>query len=163
MPRKSGPPRKPTSLRVLEGNPSKRPLPKGEPKPASAVPAPPLWLDDHARAEWGRIVPELNALGLLSCLDMSSLVGYVTTWSEFVQAEREIAEYRDANGGRITFTTPNGALQQIPAVGVRNKAARLLLAFAAEFGLSPSARAAIDMSKLGQPKEDEIEGLLSGC
>ena len=42
---------KPTHLKVLAGNPGKRPLPKNEPKPKPIAPRCPQWLDPIARKE----------------------------------------------------------------------------------------------------------------
>ena len=43
---------KPTSLKVLEGNPGKRQLNPNEPKPDASVPKCPAWLSKEAKREW---------------------------------------------------------------------------------------------------------------
>lgn len=55
-----------------------------------AAPEPPEWLDSEAEAEWRRVVPELDAQGLLSAVDRAILVSYVTAWSVFVRAVAEL-------------------------------------------------------------------------
>ena len=52
---------KPTRLKMLTGNPGKRPLNGNEPRPAPAVPDCPAELGPLARTEWNRLVGELAA------------------------------------------------------------------------------------------------------
>ena len=42
---------KPTAMKVLEGNPGKRPLNFAEPHPEKKLPDCPEWLEDEAKAE----------------------------------------------------------------------------------------------------------------
>ncbi len=48
-----GRPPKPTALKLLQGNPGKRPLPKGEPRPPVGC-EPPANLTKRARGVWDR-------------------------------------------------------------------------------------------------------------
>jgi len=57
---------KPTALKVLEGNPGKRPLNENEPKPEPKAPVCPKWLDNYAHKVWERLAPVLKQMGLLS-------------------------------------------------------------------------------------------------
>ena len=66
----SGPPRTPTALRVLHGNPGKRPINKGEPKPDAAKLDPPKWLGREGRVLWREYAAKLHVLGLLTELDI---------------------------------------------------------------------------------------------
>ena len=68
----AGPPKKPTKLRILEGNPSKRPLPKNEPEPDPTMPECPDWLMDDAKEEWNRVAPELHRIGLRTVGDVAA-------------------------------------------------------------------------------------------
>ncbi len=63
-----GRPPKPVPIRELEGNPSKRPLPK-VPQPSGAAPECPGWLTDEAKVVWDENAAELEQLGLLTSLD----------------------------------------------------------------------------------------------
>ena len=67
----------PTHLRLLRGNPGKRPI-KPEPEPAvpDKPPEPPNFLSDEAKNEWWRVAPELHALSLLTVLDVMPLAAY---------------------------------------------------------------------------------------
>jgi hypothetical protein len=47
-----GPRPEPSSLKLLKGNPGKRPLNEREPKPPAGAPEAPAHLDEEARREW---------------------------------------------------------------------------------------------------------------
>ena len=149
----SGPPRKPTSLRLLEGNPSRRPLPKQEPKPKATTPTRPEWTAAEAKREWNRIVPELRRLGLLTLVDRAALVGYCQEWARYVQAQKLLTKFG------LTFSTENGYVQQRPEVAIAQKSLQLVRAFCAEFGLTPAARARLSAP---ESKEVDLEDLLEG-
>jgi len=51
----SGPPPTPTSLKILKGNPGKRPLNKKEPKPKLEIPTCPAHLCPEGKGEWKRV------------------------------------------------------------------------------------------------------------
>ena len=55
---------KPTHLKVISGNPGKRPLNLHEPKPAPAMPTCPAHLNPSAKEEWKRLARQLYHLGL---------------------------------------------------------------------------------------------------
>src|SRR5687768_3708732 len=81
---------KPTLLKILDGNPGKRPINESEPNAPDGVPDCPDWLDDEAKAEWARVIPELREMGLLSRADRPALAAYCTAWSRWVQAEAQV-------------------------------------------------------------------------
>ena len=64
---------KPTRLKVLTGNPGKRPLNTEEPMPEIAIPECPIELGPVAKREWDRLVGELASLRLLTNLDRAAL------------------------------------------------------------------------------------------
>ena len=65
---------KPTAVKVLEGNPGKRSLNTGEPKPEKKAPRCPAWLEDEAKKEWRRMAKQLEHLGILT---------EIVLWSSF--------------------------------------------------------------------------------
>jgi len=73
---------KPTKLKIIEGNPGKRPLNENEPIPQSIAPECPDWLSDDAKKEWKRLAPELERLGLLTVLDMAAFAGYCQSYAK---------------------------------------------------------------------------------
>ena len=54
---------KPTALKVLEGNPGKRPLNKKEPQPEKKAPAARHGWSRKAKKEWKRMAKTLEAMG----------------------------------------------------------------------------------------------------
>jgi P27 family predicted phage terminase small subunit len=119
----------PTRLKILNGNPGKRPiLPEPEPRVSDAVPPPPEYLGDDARGEWLRVAPELYSLGLLTVVDLQLLGAYCDCFGTWVRARRELAS--DKRRGLRN-----------PLHSVAKTAMRDMLAFAVQFGLSPSSRA----------------------
>ena len=94
----SGPPRKPTRLRILEGNPSKRPLPNNEPQPDPTMPECPDWLMADAKEEWHRVAPELHRIGLLTIVDQ-------TAWPAIARVTRGGKKRRrKSNSSKTPFT-----------------------------------------------------------
>ena len=55
----------PTQVKILRGNPGRRPLNEGEPQPAPLAPSCPPELSPTAKDEWNRIIVELVELGLM--------------------------------------------------------------------------------------------------
>ena len=65
-----GPAPQPTALKVLRGNPGKRPLNKREPEPPTDNPPHcPDHLDDVAKVEWNRLVAIVTQMWILSEAD----------------------------------------------------------------------------------------------
>ena len=137
----AGPAPKPTRLRLLQGNPSRRPVNEHEPQPKAERPTRPGWLLTEAKREWTRIVPELERMGLLTLVDRAALANYCQWWARWVQAERILQELG------LTFVTPKGYVQQRPEVAIAHKAAAMCRAFMSEFGLTPSARTRLSVEK----------------
>src|SRR5712691_8892206 len=84
---------KPTRLKMLTGNPGKRPLNGNEPRPAPAVPECPTELGPVARTEWNRLVGELSALRLLTNLDRAALAAYCGAYALWAEATAQIQKY----------------------------------------------------------------------
>ncbi len=72
---------KPTKLKVLTGNPGKRPLNHNEPRPEPAVPDCPPELSGAAQCEWNRLVGELSKLNLRTHLDRTALAAYCNAYA----------------------------------------------------------------------------------
>ena len=140
---KPGPPKKPTRLRVLAGNPSGRPLERNVPVGPSGPPPCPRELTPEARREWRRTVKVLSLMGTVTKADRAALAAYCEAWSTWCEAQRHLREE-----GYIVLT-PNGYPQQSPWVSIANKAFRQMYVLIQDFGLTPLAR-----SKLEMPERD---------
>jgi P27 family predicted phage terminase small subunit len=126
----------PAGLKLLKGTREGRDSGGRRVKPpppfARIPPDPPEWLTDEARSEWERVVPGLTRLDLLKPEDRAALAAYCESWATFVAATARVA----ADG--LTIEAKQGTLPH-PAVGIARAAGRELRAWAAHFGLSPSA------------------------
>ena len=139
-----GRPNKPTTLKVLEGNPGKRPLSENEPKPEiSLIPCPDyLKSDVIAFEEWNRIVPELYKLGLLTRIDRVSLELYASQYSIYR------ASFEIINDPSSTSVDKRRAGQ------AARESAKIIKILAGEFGMTPSSRGRISL-----PKEKDDSGM----
>ena len=144
---------KPTSLKILEGNPGKRPINTLEPQPDSTIPKCPAWLDAEAKRQWKRLAPELARLGLLTSVDGESLAAYCQAWSELRSATELLQKE-----GRVVETAAGGQKPH-PAISMQRTAWMAIRAYAAMFGLDPSSRARLSVPK-GQVEKDELEDFL---
>jgi P27 family predicted phage terminase small subunit len=141
---------KPTALKVLSGNPGKRPLPT-EPELVRAIPRCPRHLDGEARREWRRIAGELYEAGLLTRVDRAALAAYCQAWARWVEAEEKVREL-----GAVV-KTPTGCLMQNPWLGVANRALDEMRRFLVEFGMTPSSRTRV---KVESPNEPDLADVL---
>jgi len=150
-----GPASKPPEINELEGNPGNRNM--GErPKPRKGAPNPPHWLTREALAEWGRVVPELEAIGLLSVVDRAALTAYVCSWATFAECAQDIEDRGVMVTGRDGFAVKN------PSVGMQRDALAQIKVWCSQFGLTPSARASMQLpSENGSGEDAEIVGLFS--
>ena len=136
----------PTALKVLRGNPGKRPLNMGEAKPTPDTGNVSRWMDAEAKAEWRRVVTELRRMGLLTIVDRAALEAYCQTYARWRWAEDAIRVQ-----GHVYFTA-TGFWKERPEVGIAERALNLMKAYMVEFGMTPSSRSRIS---LPTPKQAE--------
>lgn len=132
---------KPTALKLVTGNPGRRPLNKKEPKPKRVIPSPPEHMSARAMAAWGALSTRLDRLGLLTELDALALEQLCENYGEILELRADIV----ANGRFQTVTTQSGdAMERVrPAATLLSDAERRFRAMMAEFGLTPSARSRV--------------------
>jgi P27 family predicted phage terminase small subunit len=144
----------PTALKILRGNPGKRPLNAAEPKPAADGVVPPAWLAQDALEKWHELSPILLAVGVLTRADVGPLARYCDTWAwwrrcrDVIDRDGDTVVVRD-NAGNVKWS------QQRPEVGIVSKLAQQMHRLESEFGLTPSARSAIHVSP--EAPRDELE------
>ncbi len=146
---------KPTALRLIDGNRGKRAVNKAEAVVALAEPTPPAFLCDDAKVEWGRVCSALYAAGLMTELDRAALAAYCAAYGRWAQAERAINRIaaKDKLNAALMIKTTSGNAIQNPLVGIANKAKADMVRYAAEFGMTPSARSRVNAT----PEEREQE------
>ena len=64
-----GRPKKPTSLKILQGSANAKRAAKTEPRPIAKAPLCPSWLSAEAKSHWEEITDKLEPLGLATSLD----------------------------------------------------------------------------------------------
>jgi len=150
---KPGPTPKPTALKVLEGNPGKRPLPKNEPQPGDVTRIkPPSYLPPLAKKEWKVILPQLQALGLISDLDIYGLAAYCNAYATWVDALGEIKKH-----GSLVMS-PNGYPMPSPWIKISRDALAEMMQWLKEFGMTPAARSRVSV-EAGDDEPDDLEKL----
>ncbi len=143
---------KPTALKLLEGNPGKRPLNAKEPKPEKKAPRCLPWLEPEAKKEWKRMSKTLETMGVLTQVDGAAFAGYCQAYARWKEAEEFLSKH-----GTI-FKTPSGYIQQVPQVSIAQTYLKVMKDFCSEFGLTPAARTRIQIDAeagdIGDPMDD---------
>jgi len=139
---KTGRPRTPTALKVLQGNPGKHPLPQHEPKPAPKRPQMPAYLGALAQKRWNELVFELERIGVVTTIDGDVLAGYC-------QAVEDVERFTKflRRRGRTYRVGTNGAYAARPEVQMRYRALDDIRRFGAELGIGAASRSKIEVKK----------------
>jgi P27 family predicted phage terminase small subunit len=138
--------RKPTALRLLQGNAGKRPINTNEPQ-YQGSPKCPAWLPLEAKREWRRVFRLLEPYDILKPTDMAVFASYCLSYARWKQAERMI----DAEGqtvrepvvSRSGHDTGKYKIRIHPAVAVAKAEKAAMQRTAALLGLDPSNRTRI--------------------
>lgn len=150
-----GPAPEPTRVREIKGNPGKRRMQTGEPRPSGErMPSAPRWMSLEAKREWRKIAPRLFACGLLTEVDGLGLAMLCESFAQYVEAKRLVEE------AGMVATSDNGNVYQHPAVGVMKSARGELLKWLREFGMTPSARSRISLE--AATGEESLADILFG-
>jgi P27 family predicted phage terminase small subunit len=99
-----------------------------------ARPAMPRDLPAEAKAEWRRVVPELEGMGLLATVDRGALIRYCTAWADWVELQRLIQQ-----SGKV-LKGSRGHLVRNPLWFMRNDAEQTVTELGKQLGLTPAAR-----------------------
>jgi P27 family predicted phage terminase small subunit len=147
----------PTALRIMRGNPGKRPLPADEPSPPplEVTRPPPEWLDDEAQTEWRRIAPMLARNGLLTEVDLDALTAYCLAWCTWKKANRAISQFG------MVIKAKNGYVMQSPYIPIANKAMATMKGLMLEFGMTPSSRSRVSKSDGALAPSNPLERFLN--
>ncbi|HFV9291653.1 MULTISPECIES: phage terminase small subunit P27 family [Serratia] len=142
----SGPPKTPTHLRLVRGNPSKRAINKNEPKPPSGVPPTPKHFDKQGKYWFKRMAEELDALGVMSQLDARALELLVEAYTEY----RHHCEVLDQEG--YSYKTDEGLVKPHPQAAMKADVWKRMRGMLGEFGMTPSSR-----SKVNTTGPDQVD------
>lgn len=138
-------PAKPTHLKIIQGNPGKRALPKNEPKPQGDLKTPPKYFNAAQKAEWRYIIKHAPA-GLLKMIDTSALEVYVVARIIHRQATEQLAKEE-----LIVLSPVQKAPMQNPLVPIINRQAEVMLKAAAQMGFSPASRTKVSVDAPNTP------------
>ena len=160
-----GPAKQPTALKLVHGNPGRRPINASEPKPRRQRPARPAWLIGDARKAWEELVPLLDQMGVLTIVDRRALARYCKLWARWVALTRVIEKTGEVYPirGRPTEDNPQGAIvsfRTFPQVKIIESLSAELRQLEREFGLTPSARSSIEVEKRVAP-QSKLEGIIA--
>ncbi len=140
----SGP--KPRPFQLLQGGKAETEnLAEPEVTRPTELPPAPEMLTGFAATEWDRIIPDLYGTGIYADIDESMLVAYCLEYQRWRQATVDLQKMAKTDGvfhGAV-IKTKSGNLINNPLVGIASTALKNMHRIAAEFGMTPSARARI--------------------
>ena len=147
-----GPPKTPTHLALVKGNPSKRAVNKKEPKPPSGVPPVPKHLDKMGKYWFKRIGEELDAVGVMTTLDGKALELLIEAYTEYRQHCDVLTE--EGYTYKTVSATGEDIVKAHPAAVMKSDAWKRIRAMLSEFGMTPASR-----SKVGASRPSEADPL----
>jgi phage terminase small subunit len=153
---KPGPKPEPAEIKLIKGNPGKRPI-EPSPQPTPVAPKPPSWLLPEAKKRWKELAPELEQLGLLTKADGLTFSMMLTHYALAVDALRQLKSWKKEIGNLGYNDLPLTIKRSIdklplvikgskdtylanPLLRILRDHSALFKAYMAEFGLSPSSR-----------------------
>ena len=141
--------RKPTYLKLIQGNRGKRPLNKKEPKPPRGIPSPPEHLTKKVMLAWGLIAAKLDKMGVLTIADAWALEQLAENYEEILTLRKTVRRTRFQ-----TVVTATGSKRKVhhPAWQQLADTEKRFRAMMEQFGLTPASR-----SKVNADPDDEKE------
>ena len=155
----SGRRRKPAALNKLDGNPGKREI-REEPEFGNIGLVPPdemlAGMDEAAIAEWNRITPQLEKLGVASIMDANLLASYCISCSIAFKASQDI----NKNGQTFLMEdrAGNTNVKRNPSVKIFMEASAAAKQLLSEMGLTPTTRSKLVIK--AQQEDDPMAALL---
>jgi len=120
-----------------------------------ARPVMPAALSKEAKAEWRRVVPELEAMGLLAKVDRGVLIRYCTVWADWCMVDVNLQKTGLLIKGR------RDGLVRNPLWLLRSDAEAMLNELAKQLGLSPTARLRAGVVHDVPEAEDDSEEIVA--
>ena len=140
--------KKPSAIRILEGNRGHRPIPEEVEVEGAAIC--PRGLSKRAKKEWKYLAPELRKMGLLTKLDQGNFAIYCEGVADLEEYQKIIRE-----DGKV-LTAPDGRKQLHPAIGALDRLKTQQRQYSAMFGLDASSRAGLPVVESQEPDEFEL-------
>lgn len=151
-----GPLPKPTAIKIAEGNPGHKKLPKEPKAPAAKSLEAPEFLSPEAKILWDKLAPVYQDAGLLAEFDLFRFGHYLSAIAHSNRLMKEI----DEHGATVQVINKKGHAsdQHHPRHNQYLDMIRLADKLGAHFGDSPAARARL--GRLMDNDEDELTSLL---
>lgn len=141
----------PSDLKLLRGNPGRRPANTREPQlprlEGFETPPPELAGDVVALAEWHRIVPILVASRQITVAERPALIACCQQWSTYLDCHER------ARAGRVIMT-PSGYPRPNPYGPLADSALTQCNRLWAELGLTPSSRSRVHTTGVADTPHD---------
>jgi len=155
----------PTQMKVLAGNPGRRPLNPAEPSAPAHSGRCPRWVPrGEARAVWARLAPVLLRSQVLTELDEQALGLTCCAIADYLDARAIPPQATIRAIGAALAEDPDQGALVVEALLARAKSStsqlRAATALLAEFGLTPSSRSRIKVSPAGG--DDPLDVFLRG-
>lgn len=143
---KRGPPRLPTEVLLARGSRhAKGRALEGQVHPERKPPPQPDWLTEKAAKVWHEVIAVLREMGVLTVADGRTIGRYCQTYCDWVEVDKEV---RMAGAW---YEMPNGMKRPHPAVKLRLEYAKILKECEAVLGLTPAARAHLNVTVAWMP------------
>jgi P27 family predicted phage terminase small subunit len=142
----------PTVLKILRGNPARRPLNTREPIPkALDVACPPELTDVVAQEEWDRTVAPAIDTGQITEADRVLAIAHCELWSTWRSQLADAVQHAHViAAGKNQYPMPN------PARVMANRTLQLLTRLDAELGFSPVSRSRVTVPGRGRKSKLEL-------
>lgn len=116
---------------------------------------PPTWLDSIAKKEFRKIVSELEEIDLVTNVDVNALATYCDAYSDYIHCTKIIQE----EGLMVEYTNKAAETNKVPhpLLTKKKQLHEQMKSMAIEFGLTPSARAKIAITKQVQKEPTEFD------
>lgn len=154
-----GPPKTPTAIQDLKGNPSHRPRNSNEPQPTAIadLSPPPQLVDELALAEWRRVAPELARLKLLTDLERNHLAVLCQAFAMSCRCQKTL----ETEGTTRVVETKNGTFPTAaPEFNQLMKLWQVMRSCHSDLGMTPSSRASLSPQETKQAKGAKLAEFL---
>lgn len=146
-----GRPKKPTHLKLVEGNKGKRAINKSEPDPDYLNDLrPPSYLPEFAVSVWNDLAPKLRKAKLLTELDVESVVQLCISIAQYRHATQKL------NLDFIRYGEKGQSLNQLMVA--QSMAFKQANAIMQQFGMTPAARSRVVVNSQGDLFGNEKTG-----
>ena len=129
----------PTALKLVRGNPGRRPLNENEPQVEPKIPEPPRELPARAKREWRRIGKQLLAAGLVTELDRMALAALVQSYARWIETQQLLSK------SGLLVRNKDGLPRVNPLLRISREAQAEFTRMLSEFGMTPSSRSRVSV------------------